>query len=115
MWRDQPEFDNIWAGIGRRWEQHALRLYVDLQREGFGQADIVKFNIVVDPSNHTEETMAGILYSWQLDRAAVGLCQAVAGGLLSVVRSLSVHSSRPLAVAHVPVGAASPNQCRCDG
>ena len=65
---------------GYSWEARELQMYMRLQQASFGQ--LCKYSFAGDPSVHGkgEETMAGLLYSWEIGQAANGLVQVMRPG-----------------------------------
>ena len=76
---DMEELEGLAASNASVWAEKELEIYIEDQKEIFGP--IKKIAMLCDPSTYQgEETLLGIMYSWERDKAGILCVQVQLGG-----------------------------------
>ena len=74
--KDRAELDRVATSNADRWAEQELLLYIAKNYARF--EPINKLMLCADPSTHAgQETLFGVVYSWQLELAQYGLPQII--------------------------------------
>ena len=79
---DEDEMFGLHKGNGPKWSQHEYWMYIEIQRKL--NETVHKIHLTADPSCFNgEDTIAGIIFCWEVNAASYGICQILpAGGFI---------------------------------